>query len=397
MVNVPIIINLLGDFVMKSSDIQIQYNDLSQQLTSLLAYLFVNRDQPVSINAISTALWNEDIANPASSVKNLVYRLRKTLQTYNFPMAKEIVMSFGGSYTVNNCLNFQLDIELVEQYLDQAANETKLEKQIEIYEKIMDLYNGEFLSNLPTTEWTVPYIAKYNNICFNVAYKLLEYYKENDMYDSIISMATKVLTIDNFEEPAHRYLMYAYYKKGQGRKAISYYSALRETFYKELGVEISQQTTELFDSISKFVNTSNMDINTLKADLKKEDNVQKTPFYCEYEVFRRLYQFMTRSIERTGYSVFMALITISSANDEELPQKTKEKGMKKLEDVINISLRSSDIFTRCSPNQYAIILSMINYENALKVMERIDKSFRKEYHTRKIQLLTALTAIEPYK
>ena len=396
MIDQTIHINLLGNFSIKYQDSEIKYDYLSQQLTSLVGYLVVNRAEDVSIDSISSALWGPNIANPSSSVKNLVYRLRKSLQNKDFPIAKELIMSFNGSYTINNSLELIVDTELIDSYYTASKKEDDENKKIELYENIIELFKGTFLSEISKSEWIIPYVNKYNKICFDVAYKLLDYYKEHDKYEKILETAQKILDIDEFEEVPHRFIMYTYFKQGQGRKAINYYSTLREKFYEKLGIELSDKTTELYDKISQCVNTNNIDIKTLKTDLTKDDSKEKSPLYCEYEVFRRIYQFISRSIERTGYSVFMALITVTPTDDsEDLSPKIKEKGMQKLEEVIKSSLRSSDIFTRCSPNQYAVILSLINYENGLKVMERIDKKFRNEYHTRKIHLVSGLTPIEP--
>ena len=52
--------------------------------------------------------------------------------------------------------------------------------------------------------------------------------------------------------------------------------------------------------------------------------------------------------------------------------------MDKLIDCITFSLRSSDVFTRVSLSQYAVLIASATEENINMIMKRITKRFRRD-------------------
>ncbi len=388
-------ITLLGDFSIQTGDIRIGSDQLSPQLCAMLGYLTLHRERRVPIEEISNVLWDDGVSSPGASVKNLIYRLRKTLDSLGFPYAWELVISIEGTYAVNNCFDLDVDIEKLQTLYSQAKVAEPIEKKIQICDNIFDIYRGDFMKLLSKTRWVVPYSEKYKTIFDEVQRVLLAYYRATEQHDNVLRVADKVVEFSRYDEEAHRLIISSYYAKCDYKKAIQHYNMLRDIFYKERGMELSHATIAIFDEISRTLKASNLNLHVLVDELQKADSLNKSPLYCEYEVFKRLYHFMERIIGRANYSVYLALVTLRPTTGDEIAATTREKGMEKLNTVIINSLRSADIFTKCSPTQYAIILSMIDHENAMKVMERIDRNFRKEYHTRKVQVLTAITVVEP--
>lgn len=388
-------ITLLGDFSIETGGVKISSDQLSPQLCAMLGYLTLHRERRVPIAEMSDILWDDGVASPSASVKNLIYRLRKTLDSLGFPYAWELVISIDGTYAVNNCFELDVDIERIQNLYIQAKTAEPIEKKIQLCDSIFSTYCGDFMKLLSKSRWVVPYSEKYKTIFEEVQRVLLAYYRATEQHDNVLRVATKVVEFSRYDEEAHRMIISAYYAKCDYKKAIHHYNMLRDIFYKERGMELSHATIAVFDEISRTLKASNLNLHVLVDELQKADTVNRAPLYCEYEVFKRLYHFMERIINRASYSVYLALVTLRSTNGEEIAPSTREKGMERLNNVISNSLRSADIFTKCSPTQYALILSLIDYENAMKVMERIDRNFRKEYHTRKVHVLTAITVIEP--
>ncbi len=101
-------------------------------------------------------------------------------------------------------------------------------------------------------------------------------------------------------------------------------------------------------------------------------------FYCEYEIFKEIYQLEARAQMRSGQTVFLCLLTITDANGERLKQKTLSPAMDKLMNAIGTSLRHGDVYTRFSISQYLVILPCVTLENGEMVMERIIRRFRRD-------------------
>lgn len=66
-------------------------------------------------------LWhNDEIDNPSSALKNLVYRVRTILVSHGIPGAKNIILCQRGTYSWNNALTTTVDIEEFERLIREA-------------------------------------------------------------------------------------------------------------------------------------------------------------------------------------------------------------------------------------------------------------------------------------
>ena len=101
-----------------------------------------------------------------------------------------------------------------------------------------------------------------------------------------------------------------------------------------------------------------------------DEESAKGAFYCEYPVFRDLFQLERRAIERTGDSIY-------------------------LEESIRSSLRCSDVFTRYSISQYLILLPTITSEMGEMVLKRIISNFRKIYNRKDLMVDFRLQPLLP--
>lgn len=112
-------------------------------------------------------------------------------------------------------------------------------------------------------------------------------------------------------------------------------------------------------------------------------------------MFCDLYQLERRSIERTGDSVFLCLLTVCE-EDGELPKSfIMTRAMTNLGNAIASSLRQGDAYTRYSVSQYMIMLPTASYENGEMVLQRIIRNFKKLYIRKKLVVKYSLQAIIP--
>ncbi|MEG2915938.1 MAG: hypothetical protein RR839_05800, partial [Oscillospiraceae bacterium] len=103
--------------------------------------------------------------------------------------------------------------------------------------------------------------------------------------------------------------------------------------------------------------------------------------------FKQVYRFLARSAKRTSVSIYLILITIVGADDENIKTNIRDNAVDQLQDSIRSCLRNGDVFTQPSPNQFAVILPYINFENSENVIYRIEKHFKNNYHSKKIRIL----------
>ncbi len=103
----------------------------------------------------------------------------------------------------------------------------------------------------------------------------------------------------------------------------------------------------------------------------EERNVMEGAYRVEYDGFKHIYQFIARSVGRSGQMAQMALFTISNRADVAVEPEELENAMRELERSIIVSLRRGDVTTHYSSFQYIVLLMDTNTENANKVAKRI--------------------------
>ena len=125
------------------------------------------------------------------------------------------------------------------------------------------------------------------------------------------------------------------------------------------------------------VNKDNPDVINSKADMDRiermitERNTEDGAFRVEYEGFKHIYQFVSRSVGRTDQSVYILLLTINHGEYIKIPNDVLQNAMRELERSIVVSIRQGDVTTRYSSFQYVVMLLCSDYAAAKGVTERI--------------------------
>ena len=125
----------------------------------------------------------------------------------------------------------------------------------------------------------------------------------------------------------------------------------------------------------------NPDAIDIKADMERlermisERNTEEGAFKVEYEGFKHIYQFVSRSVGRTDQSVYMLLLTINHGEFMKLSNDALRGCMEELERAIVVTIRQGDVTTRYSSFQYVVMLLCNDYESAKAVAERITNTW----------------------
>ena len=131
--NDVIIINMFGGFSIKAKD-KILTDDTgrSKQIWNLLQYIILNRYSDVSQEKLIDVCWNDESSdNPVNALKNLVYRIRITLDSFFCDKNCNPIIFKRNTYCWNNELPCLIDVEEFEK----AWKKTK-QKNISDEEKI---------------------------------------------------------------------------------------------------------------------------------------------------------------------------------------------------------------------------------------------------------------------
>lgn len=197
--------------------------------------------------------------------------------------------------------------------------------------------------------------------------------KENNTYLSVSSLSIGLCTtttVDIYSEIIKKADRALYYVKQSGK--CGYY------FYNNNVDEAKQE--------------KQVDLKRLVSSLK-EQGAYSGSLSVEYREFAKLYDYIQHLGERYEYNVHLILIRLEPANQNKLYIDEKEHAMTCMEKTIQASLRSVDISTRFSGEQFVVILTDAQNEYVEVITKRISENFHKIYDRKLINVHFDIAAL----
>lgn len=369
-------VKMFGGLELSYGDQKISENkNRSKKIWNLLAYMITHRKRNISQSEFIDVLWSQsDCINPESALKNLQYRIRNLLE----PMDCEretFIKSSMNSYHWNNTLPCDIDIELFDNYYKKASNQLeKKETRILYYTKAINLYKGDFLSNLTNELWIVPLSTHYHNLFLDAARTLAELLEAEHEYDKMLQLCTHGIQIDYYDEKLHLSLMKALKYQGNILAAMKHYKTFSDFLYKYLGVRPSEELRTYYVELKRSLSDFEPSLSIIQSELN-DYNLTDGAFVCDYSFFRELYRLEQRKIERDGRFVHICLLTITLVNGGTPANSVLQSAMERLLEIIMGCLRKYDIVARFSNSQYILMLPTCNYVDCHMVLKRIEDYF----------------------
>ena len=389
-------VNMLGQFSVTINDKSIndQINQ-SKKPWNLLEYLIVYRNREISTNELIELIWgDDDSSNPGGALKTLLFRSRKLLAPLGHP-THNLIIQHRGSYAWNPELTTILDIDQFETWCNKGnAADTQPKDRLTYYLQALELYKGDFLPKSEWESWVIPISTYYHSLYQKTVHKTIDLLSADEDWGQIIDLCQKAIIIEPFDEEFHYHLIYARYKNGDQYGALEHYSHTTNLFYNEFAITPSTRLKDLYKLIRDEKHGVTTDLSLIQESLE-EESFDNGAFYCEYSVFRDIYQLERRAIERTGDSIYLCLLTISDIGGSLPKSSIMAKAMLELGHAITSSLRRGDTYTRYSVSQYMMLLPTASYENGEIVLKRICSNFRKRYSRKNLMVNYALQAILP--
>ena len=118
-----------------------------------------------------------------------------------------------------------------------------------------------------------------------------------------------------------------------------------------------------------------IDIHQLNEMMQKGNN-NRGSFHVKYAEFEKIYNFVTRCMERSSQNAQLLLLSLkNTVRPWEIPQELDVE-IQNLERAISNSLRRNDVSTRYSKSQMLVVLIGITEENMNLVKNRIIKKYK---------------------
>lgn len=345
---------------------------LTKNVRYLLEVLVYYRLTPLSKNQIIDLLWSGS-NNPESALKFTIHRLRQALKDIPVFEHEPLIITTKQGYDLNPNFDFDVDFEEVDilwQLVNQHNKSDRERKKNLI--TLVNKISKPFLTGSSSLLWTIPIREYYNNIFTKSIMMLLELSEKTDKYQDMIQYAQKGISYDRLNEEFHYFHILGLIYDKQIRGAIEAFENTRELFFKELNADISEKTKKLFKLILSKDEMNIVKMSDLIMNLN-ENSPLDGAFYCEYEVFKRIYQNQLRAQERSGEESCLVILELrSSKNDHDIG-----KVMEKLKRSIDNGLRRSDVYSRLNSLQFVLLLPCKTRENGHVIIERVQKHFYK--------------------
>lgn len=374
------------------SEFSVSYNDntisehskRSKKLWLLLQYLVVHHGHSVNQTELIDVLNGDDEGvNPASALKTQIHRLREILG--GLGCEEPIIICVNGAYSINSDIDLDIDAEEFENaFKEGCAAEDKSEK-LKYILKAINLYVGDFLAKSAYESWVVPLNTYYRSVYSKAVRIAIELLGEAGKLHDIIAICSKATTINPYDEFVRYSHIKALAELGDQEGAKRQYETVTHLMMNKFGISPSKELMELYETAIKTKKNIQSDIDVVISDLLEQRPVAGA-FFCEYQIFKHLYQLEIRDAQRTGASINICLLTVCGSDGELPSQNPLNKAMQRLQDCISRSLRGSDIFARYSVSQFVILLSNTNEQTGTLIMKRIEKAFRHENTNKDIEL-----------
>ena len=238
-------LRILGGFLLVGKDGQ-EVPVPGKKAQALLAYLAMNPGQKHSREKLATLLWGDRMDEQARhSLRQALLALRKALGTAVTGEKTDPLATDNETATLNTGA-LETDVE---RFRNHAAG-----GKPHNLEAAVALYAGPLLEGLRTdAEGFDGWLAGERERLFALAARamegLAEHQEQSGQDEAAIDTAKRLLTLDPAREEGHRLLMRLYAVTGRRADALRQFKACGDALRRELDVEPSPETVQLYDAL----------------------------------------------------------------------------------------------------------------------------------------------------
>jgi DNA-binding SARP family transcriptional activator len=217
------------------------------RLQSLVAYLALHRHAPQPRYHLAFLFWPDSTeAQARTNLRYLLHQLRQAL-----PQADQFLHTGEGTLQWRADAPFTLDVADFEQAIAQADRAEQTGDLAEVrttLERTVSLYQGDLLPSC-YDEWLLPERERLSQRFSAALERLILLLESQRDYRSAIRYAQQLLQHDPLHEVAYRLLMRLYALNGDPAMAVRTYHSCVTLMQRELGVEPSPATREMYERL----------------------------------------------------------------------------------------------------------------------------------------------------
>ena len=371
-------VRTLGNFSVSIGDVVVSDSSArSHKVWKIFKYLITNRHKKVTVEALIDVLWPDgEPDNPQKSLYTLMSRLRKLLNSGG-GSDKAYILFQHDCYQWNPGLSTSLDVADFERLVKLAESTHTDQEKLPLLKEAVNIYTGDYMAESAFEMWVMPVTNYYKRLYLRSVNELADIYTRLGSQDEIIQLCNKAIENEPFEENLHERVIQANFINGEITAARQHYRRFTESVKKEFGAEPSEEFRASCQGMLS-VGSKQLNLASIKRKLEGESG-RNGAFFCTADVFNQIYMLDKRADERMKFPIFLALITLDVDADDSSESRFLRNAMLILRQSLMNTLRSSDIVSQYSKNQFLLMLSAWLTEEAKTAMSRVKHSFEESY------------------
>ena len=342
----------------------------------ILVYLLMKRGCTVSRDELAENLFGAE-GNPSGQLENGLETLRGIFAA---ALPDREVIAQNGSYAIAEGLPCRVDVDTFEADVKEALREDgNNEKRLGFCLAALSAYTGDFLTEFAGLAWVMPFVLRYQEMCYYCVKTAYRIYREKRDLLPMIGILEKMIGFYPLEEEFRILYISSLYALDRIKEAVDEYDFFTTLLYDELGIGPSEELLDLYKKITGTLNSFASSIAFIRTDMNEESR-GRGAYYCNYQSFTNTYRFVVRHIERSGQPAYLMLLTFSDpgSNTVKLNKKMQKISLA-FHNVARESLRRGDAYARYSPSQFILLLMDISEDSCKLVSGRIQERFSDQF------------------
>ncbi|MFW6174631.1 MAG: BTAD domain-containing putative transcriptional regulator, partial [Chloroflexota bacterium] len=214
---------------------------------ALVKMLALERGHSLHRDHILEGLWPDmDPQAGANNLHKTLYTARRALNPSS-PIGGGFLRLQGDMLTLTSPDGVWVDVEAFET----AAAAARQTQTIDAYRSALDLYAGDLLPEDRYEDWVAPRREEVQSTYLELLMEFSRLYEAAEQWSGAIEQLGRVIAVDPVHEQAHAGLMRLYALSGQRHQALRQYQRLQEALQRELEIEPTPETQELYRDIAE--------------------------------------------------------------------------------------------------------------------------------------------------
>ncbi|MDX9851557.1 MAG: BTAD domain-containing putative transcriptional regulator [Anaerolineaceae bacterium] len=407
-------ISLLGTFRVQFDGTDISDVLRTRKERALLAYLAEEPPRLQPREKVAEFFWpNRPETYARMNLRQALLGLRKAFggeeQTNSFLEVSDDVVEFSHKHVWMDTTTFNAYIQITKSHPHLELH--NCQECINQLEEAVELYRGDFLSDLILNEvtafqeWAVFNRERYIRSMINALQSLSKAYFHRSNFDQAHKYAWRYVEMAPLEESAHRLLMRLLTKSGRRNAALQQYQLCKSIIARELGIDPSPETQQLYSMILNNQPIERIDTGSLAGKLPRTPRGTrplKPPTGPLYDpntemplraIFLDRLRHAIMRMKRNQSNALLISLSVSFPYHEHFLPDLKKQIDVMVARRLTGSVREDDTVAKVIENEYALILEDIqDLEGVPGIITKINKVFSTplQVQDQKIQIRLAI-------